>query len=87
MRGGQAPQAIELFIASKKEGPDPYGTNIYTDATIAFLRNDRKGLLKLREELTAVEWPGGDNLNLKVVDRFIRCFGRSYREAYLNCGR
>lgn len=84
---GEVDLAIELFRATKKKGADPLGLNIYTDATIAFLLNDYKALLDSRRALSAVEWPTGKNLNLMVVDGFIRCFGRSYREAYLGCKR
>jgi hypothetical protein len=84
---GETRRAIELFQASRREGEDPYGFNIYTDASIAFLRNDYKSLVTLRRKLAAVDWPGGDNPNLRVVDGFVRCFGRSYRDVYYECRR
>ena len=48
------------------------------DATIVFLKNDKKSLLEAREKLEAI--PG--KMNLNVVDRFIKNFGKSYFEAY-----
>lgn len=90
---GQIDAAIALMEASRKRENDHW--NPYVDATIAFLRNDRNALLAARERLVAVpppadfaawrdtagrpiRWP----LNLDVVDGFIRCFGRPYKEAY-----
>ena len=91
---GETEAAIGLMDRSRHP-TDEDGWNFYVDASIAFLRQDRAALLRARERLaslpmpdwargrtrpdgTPVPWP----MNLGVVDGFIRCLGRSYREAY-----
>jgi len=58
--------------------------NAYVESTLAFLKRDLVKLKAKREELA-----GGsqsDNLaNLKKVDGLIKCFNKSYREAYIEC--
>jgi hypothetical protein len=91
---GQTEEAIRLFEQSRKPD-DQYGWNPYVDATIAFLRGDREALIAARGRLAALPRPAGFEertlpggfrttwpLNLQVVDGLIRCFGRTYREAY-----
>ncbi len=92
---GQTGQAIALFDRSRKTD-DPFGWNLYVDASIAFLRGDRTALLAARDALASLPHPDGFDPrddsrrpieirwppNLHVVDGFIACFGRTYREAY-----
>jgi hypothetical protein len=57
---GQYQRAISLLSQDRKpQGQDPAGWNLYVDATLAFLRNDKPALLKAREELAAVPYPQG----------------------------
>lgn len=93
---GQTSAALRLFGRSYKEGRDAIGWNAYVDATIAFLRRNRPGLLAARERLLLIprspDWsprgPDGKPLaiawppNLNVVDGFIACFGQPYAKAY-----
>ncbi|UUL83896.1 hypothetical protein [Sphingomonas qomolangmaensis] len=74
------------------------GWNAYADATIAFLRRDRIALQQARKRLAATpiattmeRQPDGSFRpsssasrppNLDVVDGLIKCFDRSYAEAY-----
>jgi hypothetical protein len=92
---GSTDEAIRLFEKSRKTD-DAYGWNLYADASIAFLKHDLPALLAARAALARlprpkdfdprdakgnvvnVTWP----LNLNVVDGFIRCFNRPYKEAY-----
>jgi len=99
--GGETKQAIFLFSQTRRsDGPND--TNVlYRDATIAFLKQDRKSLLLGRAKLAALPvpqkfanaverfkqkypdypapvWPP----NLDVVDGFIACFDKPYKEAY-----
>lgn len=94
---GQYRAAISLFKrARRKPADDTIGWNFYVDGSIAFLRGDRMALERARARLARVPpppdppvfdingktvpvaWP----LNLNVLDGFIKCFGRPYREAY-----
>ncbi len=96
---GQKDNAIVLFDKARKDPADDaeWGWNLYVDASIAFLANDKPSLMAAREKLAALpepeslktmvdvhgkpakmDWP----MNLDVLDRFIRCWGLSYNEAY-----
>jgi hypothetical protein len=89
---GSTDEAIRLFEKSRRVF-DLFGWNLYVDASIAFLKRDKPALLAAREalarlprpegfkDLVGVSWPP----NLSVVDRFVTCFGRSYKEAYDYC--
>ncbi len=93
---GQYGAAIALFDRSRHAAPDPFGWNLYVDASIAFLRGDRPALMRAREALSVLPRPenyeprdpSGRRLsiswpmNLNVVDALIRCFGQSYARAY-----
>lgn len=97
-QAGQTDAAIALFERAREPGADPTGWNPYADATVAFLRGDRPGLLRARARLLAVprpaDWnpsmktPDGRTIampwpsNLNAVDGLIACFGRPYSEAY-----
>lgn len=96
---GATEEAIRLFERARSVDGDPYGWNLYVDATIAFLQNDKSALLNAREELTRLPRPpdfqprdqAGNLLNiswpmnLEVVNGLIACFGRGYEEAYGLC--
>jgi hypothetical protein len=93
---GQSGEAIVLFDQARHPEPDAMGWNLYVDASISFLKGDKPALLGTREALAAlpkppdfaprdpsgrplpIAWPP----NLNVVDGFVACFGKSYREAY-----
>lgn len=95
---GSTDEAIRLFEKSRR-ADDAYGWNLYVDASIAFLKRDKLALLAAREALARlprpkdfdprdahgnvvhVSWPP----NLSIVDGFITCFDRGYKEAYGNC--
>jgi hypothetical protein len=99
---GQTEAAIALFEQSRQpaEQDAAFGWNHYVDGTIAFLRGDRAALEAARAKLAAVPRPanfdpiGPDGkpmkviwpLNLNVLDGFLRCWGRSYTEAYACAG-
>lgn len=97
---GQYNEAIDLMEQSRKtSSEDDTGWNIYVSASIAFLRSDLSSLKAMREKLAVIPKP--DDLpttdgngtpfvvnwppNLDIVDRFIKCFGQNYAEAYGNC--
>lgn len=94
---GQTERAIVLLDAARQPAADDhFGWNLYVNGTIAFLRRDRPALQKARDTLAAlpppaslmatrpdgtkvkIEWPP----NLRVLDGFLQCFDRPYREAY-----
>ncbi|HET7811008.1 MAG TPA: hypothetical protein VFL16_10570 [Steroidobacteraceae bacterium] len=93
---GQTEAAIALFERCHVPSSSS-GWNEYVDATIAFLKGDRKSFDAARESLAAypkpasfdlkdpmgrpIEWPP----NLNVVDELGRCFGMPYRQAYGVC--
>lgn len=89
---GDSTAAVTLMEQSRIVGRDVIGWNAYVDATIAFLTNNRPALARARARLASWPQPGADEymlapgktwpLNLKVVDGFITCFGKSYRVAY-----
>lgn len=72
----QAETAIARFQKSYEDAQPDW--NAYVDATIAFLKNDKNSLLDARKKLEKI--PG--QMNLNVVDRLIKNFGRSYHDAY-----
>lgn len=94
---GQDDRAIALFEKARKPAAeDVFGWNLYVDGSIAFLRRDLDALKAARSKLAAlprpadlkmvgpdgkpveIEWP----MNLNVLDGFLRCWGRPYKEAY-----
>lgn len=94
---GQDDRAIALFATSYESGDrDTIGWNHYVAGTIAFIRHDRPALAAAREALAAVPPPpnppamvmNGKRIplawppNLNVLDGFLKCFGKPYREAY-----
>ncbi len=95
---GESARAIELFEMSYNLQSDPGGWNIYVDATIAFLRQDKTALLKAYLALANLPVPANAQLdengnsiadswppNLGVVEDLLACFGQEYRTAYQNC--
>lgn len=91
----QTEKAIEMLEhihanEYKKSWQRPW--RLYTEATIAFLKKDHKALLEKREELAGIPRPNNfvDSKgnpapwppNLNVVDKLIKCFEFSYRQAY-----
>lgn len=56
--------------------------NAYVNATLAFLRKDADALKRHRQEMAAHADLRINQVNLKVVDRFIRHFDGSYKQAY-----
>ncbi|HEX5160962.1 MAG TPA: hypothetical protein VFV88_04525 [Steroidobacteraceae bacterium] len=94
---GQTEAAIALFERCRVPSTTSLGWNEYVDATIAFLKGDRKKFDAARASLAALPKPAGVDLkgpsgspiewppNLSVVDGLGRCFGMSYSQAYANC--
>lgn len=79
------PEAISALRQSMKK-QDVFGWNPYVRATIAFLQRDIDQLKKERDILNQTvrpnSWEGDWPLNLDVIDALIRCFKKSYKEAY-----
>ena len=93
----QTEQALELFRKSYRRS-DP-GWNIYVDGTVAFLEKDRGKLMASRDALVKlpkpkhqttfeamghvypVPWPP----NLNVLEGLLKCFDKTYRDAYNSC--
>lgn len=98
---GQKSRAISLFEKARFKGPDLTGWNLYVDATVAFMRKNMSALRHARNALASMHrpawWPPRDasghvvNIdwppNLNVIDAMIRCFRKSYKEAYGECSR
>jgi hypothetical protein len=87
---GDNQQARGLFEQSRvPQIPVFKAWNVYVDATIAFLDRDRDALLKARTRLAEIPpeagKPNSKPMNLDVVDGLVRCFDRSYRDAYSAC--
>jgi hypothetical protein len=94
---GETGRAIRLFDSARKR--DDASWNDYVNATIAFLRHDRRALSAARARLAArprpPDWdprdPTGRPIpvawppNLNAVDGLIRCFGKPYEQAYSTC--
>lgn len=59
--------------------------NAYVSATIAFLRKDINALRQARASFPASP-QGGDAVNSKVIDRFIKCLDSPYQDAYDGTG-
>jgi len=91
---GETDAAVRL-MGQARHPTEEDGWNAYVDASIAFLRGDRDRLVAARDRLAALPMPEGFRearfpagfamrwpLNLDVIEGFIRCFGRPYREAY-----
>lgn len=95
---GQTARAIALFEAARKpvEADAGFGWNLYVDGSVAFLRRDLAGLDTARGKLAALPRPTGYTpvgpdgkprafgwpMNLNILDGFVACWNRSYKEAY-----
>lgn len=55
--------------------------NAYVRGSIAFLKKDLKTLTKARDELREAD-RGKPSPNRKVLESFVRCFKKTYEEAY-----
>jgi hypothetical protein len=91
LRASTGDYASAIPLMQKSRGPkdrDKFGWNAYADATIAFLRSDKKALFRARNQLIDLVKP--DNVaaerkwppNLDIVDALIHCFGQPYKIAY-----
>lgn len=68
------------------EAADPtFHWNAYVEATLAFLRRDKNALVAAREKF-GKHPQGGDSVNVKVVDRMIKCFNSTYKDVYMYTG-
>jgi hypothetical protein len=90
---GDRARGISMIESSYRPDDKPEWT-IYLDATLAFLRDDRPGLIAARERLLALPEPAdwaksqaayralGQEmkwpLNIEAVDQLIACFGHTY---------
>jgi hypothetical protein len=74
---GQTRAANDLFDHARRPATQAEW-NFYVDGTVAFLKHDRAALISARNALAAL--PGRENLN--VLDGLLKCFRRSYDEAY-----
>lgn len=78
---GETDAAIALFDNSRTVGKGTAAWNLYVDATIFFLKQDRTALIAARDAMSQL----GLSLNLNVVENLVACFGRTYKEAYSGC--
>jgi len=76
--------AFRAALYSKEPSVSPIRWNAYVRATIAFLEKNREQLTKMRDEIDRGPEGPGTALNMKVVDRLIANFDKSYAEA---CGK
>jgi hypothetical protein len=53
-------------------------------ATIAFLKKDIETLKASRQEMASGGQTPGNSTNLKIVDDFIKCFDKTYRQVYMS---
>lgn len=86
-KAGKTPEAIEATKQTlRPRGSDAdsgFDWNDYANATIAFLQGDLPALKLNRERLAASAKVAQINeINLKAVDRLVRCFGQAYKAAY-----
>lgn len=94
---GDYEAAVSLFEQSRRPAEDRIGWNFYVDGSVAFLEGDMAKLQVARANLAQMPKPldwdtmkGADGkllnakwpVNLNVLDGFIRCWGRRYRDAY-----
>jgi hypothetical protein len=58
---------------------DQFKWNAYVRGSIAFLEKDKATLIKARDEVLKAD---PENVNGKLLAAFVRCFDKSYKEAY-----
>lgn len=94
-----AVEHMQAAIAAHARGERIYGPHweTYLGATIAFLEHDEAGLRRLYDRLRGrIDGPPGappafdpskrgDREHIAIVAGLVRCFDRSYREAYGEC--
>ena len=80
---GDEPRAASVMAAARRpiEPGDELEWNAYVEGTWAFLVKDRPVLETAVARLRAAPQPRNRN-NLRAVERMLRCFGRSYADAY-----
>jgi hypothetical protein len=64
-----------------QKADDTFRWNSYVKGSIAFLEKDMASLVKSRDELREVD-KIERSANLKFLESFIRCFNKTYTEAY-----
>jgi hypothetical protein len=95
---GDYATATQLFEMSYIRPNDSLGWNLYVDATIAFMKQDRSALVKAYLSLANLPLPqnvqldqNGNSIadswppNMDVIEKLMACFGQAYRIAYANC--
>lgn len=83
---GEYEAAVESARSVLKDDEDleqnPFRWNDYVLATIAFLNGDRESLVHHRDKVAeGAELHHGNAINLKLLDRLVDNFGKSYAEA------
>jgi len=68
---------MEETINEDEKPTDPFLWNSYVKGSIAFLKKNKSTLLKERAQLSKGSSPF-NQINLRVIDFFIRCFESSY---------
>ena len=84
--GGNDAEAIKRFrlaVVNPAASPE-FKWSEYVLATIAFLEHDAEALVRNRDLIADAGNDAPNQTNLKVVDRLIANFGRSYKEAMRN---
>ena len=95
---GDTTAATQLFEISYNTSNDDVAWNLYVDATIAFMRQDRTALVKAYHAMANLPVPASMQINqngksitdswppnMRVVEDLMACFGQQYRIAYQNC--
>lgn len=65
---------------SEEKADDKFKWNAYVKGSIAFLERDMSSLIEARDELKSASTDARQNL--KILESFIRCFKKNYKEAY-----
>jgi hypothetical protein len=81
---GQSELAVARFKKSYNRNVAPDDTfkwNAYVKGTIAFLEQDMKSLIQARDEMAAVS-ADQRSKNFAILESFVRCFDKTYSEAY-----
>jgi hypothetical protein len=85
---GDSKGAIEAALLSlnppEVEKRATFSWNIYVQATVEFLRNDRQAFdVQLEAQRQAAAAHPENQTNLDVLSRMARCFGQPYKVAYV----